>query len=126
MSVIVKDKNTNKTYILLGTGFGAYRAVSPSFFGGNLFPHEEEGTIATVAVCDSKGDIIWINSDDLQVIEIDGAKVSEIDLFESERMEEELNKSKITLNHDEACPACGTKANGNEKYCSGCGLKLTG
>ena len=126
MSVIVKDKNTHKNYILLGTGFGAYKAVRPSFFGGNLFPHEEEGTIATVAVCDFKGDIIWIDSNDLQVIEVDGVKVSEIDLFKSDRIEEELNKNKKELNYFEFCPACGTKLNKEEQYCLGCGLKVMG
>lgn len=50
MGIIVRDKKTHRKYILLGTGFGAYKAVRPSFFGGNLMPHEEEGTIATVAV----------------------------------------------------------------------------
>lgn len=124
VSVIVKDKNTQKKYILLGTGFGTYKAVRPSLFGGNLLPHEEEGTIATVAVCDSKGDIIWIDSDALQVIEVDGVKISEIDLFESDRIEEKLNQSKKALNYCEFCPTCGTKVNKNEQYCHGCGLKL--
>lgn len=80
MAIIVRDKNTNNKYILLGTGFGAYKAVRPSFFGGNLLPHEEEGTIGTVAVCDKKGEISWIDSNDLQVIKIDGIDISEIEL----------------------------------------------
>lgn len=128
MAVVVKDKKTQKKYILLGTGFGAYKAIRPSFFGGNLLPHEEEGTIATVAVCDSKGNIIWIESDVLQVIEVDGVKISEIDLFEADReadrIEEKLNENKKSLNYYEFCPMCGTKLNENEQYCPGCGLKL--
>ena len=81
MSVIVRVRNTQKNYILLGTGYGAYKAVTPSFLGGNLFPNEEEGTIPMAAVCDNNGDIIWVKSDSLQVIEIDGVKISEIDLM---------------------------------------------
>lgn len=124
MSVIVKDKNTHKNYILLGTGFRVYKAVRPSFIGGNLFPHEEEGTIATVAVCDFKGDIIWIDSNDLQVVEIDGVKISEINLFELDRIKEELDKSEKVLNVCEFCPMCKTKINKNDQYCPGCGFKL--
>lgn len=124
MSVIVKNKSTQKKYILLGTGFGAYKAIRPSLIGGNLLPHEEEGMIKVVAVCDYKGDINWINSDNLQVIEIDGIKISEIDLFSSYRMKDRTNINKKLLNHCEVCPTCGTKVKKNEKYCPGCGLKL--
>jgi len=124
MKVIVRHKSTQKNYILLGTGFGAYKAVRPSFFGGNLFPHEEEGTIATVAVCDKTGNIIWINSDDLQVIEIDGVDISEIDLPESDTSRENQDEEKKALNHYEVCPACGTKVVEDEQYCISCGLKI--
>jgi len=124
MKVIVRQKSTQKNYILLGTGFGAYKAVRPSFFGGNLFPHEEEGTIATVAVCDKTGNITWINSDDLQVIEIDGVDISEIDLPEPNESREGHDERKKALNHCEVCPACGTKNNENEQYCISCGLKI--
>ena len=77
--IIVRDKNTCRKYILLGTGYGAYKAVSPSFFGGKFLPHEEEGILQTVAVCNKSGDIIWYKSSELQVVEIDGIKVSDID-----------------------------------------------
>lgn len=123
MAIIVRIKDTHKKYILLGTGFGAYKAVRPSLFGGDLIPHEEEGTIRSVAVCDSKGDIIWIDSNNLQVIEVDGVKISEIELFEVERKEEELNRiHEEELNSEVFCPACGTKINGNETCCPGCGI----
>ncbi|MBD2843625.1 hypothetical protein IDH44_00355 [Paenibacillus sp. IB182496] len=55
MSVIVLHKSTNQRYILLGTGFGAYKAQRPSFLGGNLFPHEEADEIPVAAVCDTRG-----------------------------------------------------------------------
>jgi hypothetical protein len=48
--------------------------------GGNLFPNEEEGTLPMAAVCDTSGNIVWLNSDSLQVIEIDGVKISDINL----------------------------------------------
>lgn len=124
MAVIVLHKNTNKKYIVLGTGFGAYKAITPSFFGGNLFPHEEEGTIQTAAVCNSKGEIIWFNSDDLQVIEIDGVEISQINLFVEDRSIENSSEEEKALNHYEICPVCGTKADEIEQYCIGCGFKV--
>ncbi len=114
MAIVVKNKENNRKYILLGTGFGAYKAVRPSFFGGNLLPHEEEGTITIVAVCNYKGDIIWIESDKLQVIEVDGIKISELDIYNEDKNNEELR-----------CPACGSKVNKKQIYCSACGLRLS-
>lgn len=35
-------------------------------------PHEEEGQITMVAVCDANGNIRWAHSDDLIVVEVDG------------------------------------------------------
>jgi ribose 5-phosphate isomerase len=113
VGVIVRNKKTHKKYMFLGTGFGAYKAIRPSFFGGNVFPHEEEGTVTTVAVCDSKGDIIWINSNDLQVIEVDGIKITEMDIDDADEIDDKL-----------VCPACGTMVDKNEKYCHECGLTL--
>lgn len=117
MAIVVMNKESHKKYILLGTGFGAYKAVRPSFFGGNWIPHEEEGTIGIVAVCDYKGDIIWIESDKLQVIEVDGLKISELDIYNKEIKDEELNGYEI-------CPACESKVNIYQKCCPECGLRL--
>jgi hypothetical protein len=110
--IIVKNRMKLKKYILLGTGLGAYKAVSPSFFGGNLFPKEEEGTIKTVAVCDANGDIFWFESDELQVVEVDGIKISEIGLSGPDEYD--------------YCPACGAKLMKNEDSCHECGLVFNG
>lgn len=111
--IIVKDKNTNEKYILLGTGFGAYRAVRPSLFGGNLLPHEEEGTIETVAVCNNVGDILWFESSDLQVVKVDGIKISDINI------DDEPHE-----NVYEYCPACGAKLSIGERICHDCGITI--
>ena len=52
MATIVRSKQNGKKYILLGTGFGAYKATRPGVFFGNLIPEEEQGQIKMVAVCD--------------------------------------------------------------------------
>lgn len=78
MATIVQHLNHSGKYILLGTGFGAFKSTRPSFFGGNLVPHEDEGVIKAVAVCDKDGVIQWFNPEDLRVIEVDGVAVADV------------------------------------------------
>ena len=78
MAVIVKHTQSGQNYILLGTGFGAYKATRPSLFFGNLAPAEEQGQTTMVAVCNNQGQIGWIHSEELQVIEIDGKQPNEL------------------------------------------------
>jgi hypothetical protein len=78
MATIVEHKPTGETYTLLGTGFGAYRATRPSVFFGSLIPKEDEGELAMVAVCDREGNIGWIPSEELLVVEIDGKAPSDV------------------------------------------------
>ena len=74
MATIVEHTATGKKYLLLGTGFGAYKATRPSLFFGNLAPSEEEGISPMTAVCNDNGKILWINSHEMKVIEVDGVK----------------------------------------------------
>lgn len=78
MAIIVEDKRNQKRYFLLGAGFGAYKAIRPSFIGGNLFPHEEEGSVQMVSVCNSYGEIRFVECSLLRVVEIDGMSIKEI------------------------------------------------
>lgn len=78
MAIIVRHLKNGQEYVLLGAGFGAYKASRPSFFGGNLFPNEEEGTYRMVAVSDSNGKINWVYSNDLEVVEVDGVGIRDV------------------------------------------------
>ncbi len=78
MATIVVHERTGNRYALIGTGFGAFKASRPSFFGGNLFPHEEEGQVPIAAVCDKNGVIRWLLTDELKVIAINGESVDSI------------------------------------------------
>jgi hypothetical protein len=78
MAVIVKHIESGEKFILLGTGFGAFKATRPSLFFGNLAPTEEAGQVTMVAVCNSQGQIGWIHSDELQVVEVDGKAPAEL------------------------------------------------
>ena len=78
MAVIVKHIESGEKYVLLGTGFGAFKATRPSLFFGNLAPAEETGQVTMVAVCNGEGRIGWVHSDELQVVEVDGKSPAEL------------------------------------------------
>ena len=72
MATIVTHKESGREYILLGAGYGAYKATRPSFFFGNLAPREEAGEHSLVLICDSTGEVGWVNSEDIKVVRVDG------------------------------------------------------
>ena len=78
MAVIVQHIKSDEKYILLGTGFGAFKATRPSLFFGNLAPAEEAGQVTMVALCNNQGQIGWVHSDELQVVEVDGKSPTEL------------------------------------------------
>ena len=72
MAIKVRHNENGRVYMLLGVGFGAYKATHASVFLGNLWPTEDEAQMTMVAVCDGKGIIRWAHSNDVEVIDIDG------------------------------------------------------
>jgi hypothetical protein len=76
MATLVKNNNNGKFYYLVGTSYCFYKDSVPSFFGGNLFPNEEEGEFKIAAVCNEHGEIEWFPAEEIRVIEVDGIKVS--------------------------------------------------
>ena len=77
MATIVVYRPTNAKYILLGTGYGAYRAERPSPIFGNLASSTTQGSQETVCICDGDGNIGWVNSSDVYVNSVDGLSVRE-------------------------------------------------
>ena len=78
MATIVAHKKNGGEYILLGAGYGAYKATRPSFFFGNLAPTEESGEHSLVLICDSTGEIGWVNSEDVKVVRVDGKTPADV------------------------------------------------
>ena len=78
MGIIVEHKDAGKKYILLGTGFGAFKASRPSVFFGDWLPKEESGELTMVAVCDDQGQIGWIRSEELTVVQVEGRRPAEM------------------------------------------------
>jgi ribosomal protein S27AE len=121
MATIVAHKVTGQHYVLVGTGYSFYKDSRPSFLGGVLFPHQEEGEFRGAAISDEYGVISWVQTIELEVIEVDGIRIGEI--LKPYLSSYALANSKTDLS-GEICPACGTGVSAQEKECPSCGLRL--
>lgn len=121
MATIVVLKVTGKHYVLVGTGYSFFKDSRPSFLGGVLFPHQEEGESKCAAISDEYGVIRWVQTNEIEVIKIDGVRIGEI-------LEPYLN-SYLSSNRKsdplgDCCPACGIGVSAQDKECPSCGLQL--
>ena len=119
MAVIVVHKVTGDHYVLVGTGYSYFKDSRPSFLGGALFPHEEEGELKCAAVSDEYGVISWVQTNELQVFEIDGVRIGEMLRPYSNKTSN--TESDLTGN---CCPACGIGVSLEDIECPSCGLRL--
>lgn len=78
MPTIVVHEETGMRYVLVGTGYAFFKDSRPSFFGGDLFPHEEEGEFPMASVTDESGKIHWFPTRELRVLQVDGMSLAEI------------------------------------------------
>lgn len=78
MAIIVKKRDNDKKYILIGTGFGAYKSPKTPVFIGNRIPVQDIKKAAMIAACNEFGEIVWLPSEDLEVVEVDGNKPEEL------------------------------------------------
>ena len=69
---IVKEITTDKNFTLIGTGFAAYKTSKPSTFIASRVPKADQGEIPMVAVCDESGEIRWMKTAEIKIVEIDG------------------------------------------------------
>ena len=74
MHVIVEHYLTEKRYVLLDTAYGRM-APHPS---GSPFAMGEPETYELLAVCDPDGEIMWLRSDVLRVVSVDGKTPKEL------------------------------------------------
>ena len=117
MAIVVENKKTFEKYILVGAGLGMFKATRPSYFGGNLFPHEEESVEQIVAVCNHAGEIHFLDKDLLKVIEIDSVKLIDMqEIFVSENKIENISISR--------CPGCNERISDTDSKCPYCELRL--
>ena len=121
MAILVQHLESQQVFVLIGTGYGAYRSTRPSLLGGSLFPYEDSGEIPVAAVSNEFGVIQWIYTQDLKVIEIDGVKIEEILAPFNNGADEEVSDFSLIV-----CPACQTKLSPEDTRCPLCGLVFPG
>lgn len=78
MATLVTHQEKGGTYVLLGSGFGAFRTSRPSAFFGSLAPTEGGREMPVVLICDHAGKVGWVNSADIEVVTIDGLTPADI------------------------------------------------
>ncbi|MFD3158664.1 hypothetical protein ACFIJ5_17765 [Haloimpatiens sp. FM7330] len=78
MAVIVRHNETKERFVLLGTGYAAYKDSSPSPIFGNFVRDNEEGQKSMIAVCDKKGKVKWLRSDKVVIEKVDGEKLEKL------------------------------------------------
>ena len=72
MATIVAHKDCDGHFLLIGSGFGAYRTRMPGVFFGSLSPSEEAGEFPMALICDVHGQVGWIFTKDMTVVSVDG------------------------------------------------------
>ncbi|TDF93805.1 zinc ribbon domain-containing protein [Paenibacillus piri] len=119
MATIVLHKPTGRRYVLIGTGFLVHRSGRQ---GGNPSPWEDPTEIPAAAVSDSHGRIVWLPTEELQVIEVDGKRIGSY--FTGGRGRLRAAAANASVIPEERCPACQFRIAANTKECPSCGLTL--
>jgi hypothetical protein len=122
MATIVQHKPTGLRYVLIGTGLGGAKAISPGFLGGNLFVRDKGQEIPAAAVCDAQGNITWFYTKELQVLEVDGVRIG--DYFLKGQAAYSVRPGNASPIHDEICPACQFRVSAITRECPACGITL--
>lgn len=73
MATIVVHDPTNRKYVLIGAGFGAFQSKKPNWLLGDLMADTTEGQHAMACVCDERGNLRWVESSHLTIVSVDGA-----------------------------------------------------
>ena len=72
MSIIVVHRSTGQRYVLIGTGVAATESATPGAFLGDISPDVVSRVYERVALCDGDGNIMWADSREFSVAEVDG------------------------------------------------------
>lgn len=75
---VARDRASGTMLVVLGTGYGAFANATPSAFWGNRKPKYREGAYAMVAVCDAAGQIGWLASEALEIVQVDGRPLASL------------------------------------------------
>ncbi len=71
--IVVKLKSTNEEFVLLGAGYGMFKAKGQAH--GFAFNSTDEGDKQAICMCDKYGEIYWADSSDVAVVSVDGETI---------------------------------------------------
>ena len=77
MATIVRDIESGKIYVLIGTSYTYYKDSGPSFLSGDLVARDEQ-VFCLAALSDERGVMRWLPTEQLKVIEVNGVKVDDV------------------------------------------------
>ena len=77
MATIIRSIESSETYVFLGSGFGMFQSKKPNWLFGDLLSDTDSGSLKLICACDQHGEIVWLNSDNVEVISIDGKRPSD-------------------------------------------------
>ncbi len=78
MAIKAKWKKNDQVYLFLGVGFGAYKAMMAGNTLQMLAPDVDTKEIGMVALCDRKGEVGWVDYQEVEIVEIDGASPADL------------------------------------------------
>lgn len=78
MAIILQHLTDGNEYIFLGIGLEGLKTSIPSRMLGELFSKDVPEKSTLIAACDSFGKIVWLNMNDVIIVEVDGEKPAEI------------------------------------------------
>jgi hypothetical protein len=81
MATIAVHRESGTKYIVLGGGVRMFTPSHPLAVGGRRTPERESPKavpVTMMALCDAEGTIVWFRSEEMLVLEVDGASPAAI------------------------------------------------
>ena len=78
MATKVRHRKNGKTFLMLGTGYGAFKAMAMANTFHAMNHEIDEGELGMIAICDSAGQIHWIDHRLVEVVEVDGVAPNQL------------------------------------------------
>jgi len=73
MAIFVEHKDSGELFVLVGTGFGAFQSARQGEW------KREGGNFPMVCVSDKNGNLGWLRSESIKVINIDGTDIKDLE-----------------------------------------------
>jgi hypothetical protein len=69
--IVLHEERENEQFVLLGTGYGLFKAMRGATLG-DILSITDEGEKSLAALCGKDGSILWADTSKLTVLSVDG------------------------------------------------------